>query len=94
MVDGGGLIRGVQLGRDLPVPQRRRSSGGASTYGECFGALSWYVADGAHWWPSRSRWHLGSASVGDGFTIDPPSRDGRGTSGEFSILSTCLPSPT
>jgi hypothetical protein len=36
----------VQLRRDLSLPQRRRSSGGPSTYGECFGALSWHVAEG------------------------------------------------
>ena len=40
------LLRGVQLRSHLPLQEHPGCFGGASTYGECFGALSWAVHDG------------------------------------------------
>jgi Uncharacterized conserved protein len=36
----------MQLRGDLPVPQRGWPPGGPSSFGECFGALSWHIHDG------------------------------------------------
>jgi hypothetical protein len=36
----------MQLRGDLPVPQRGRPPGGPSSFGECFGGLSWHIHDG------------------------------------------------